>query len=149
MGLAVAQENFSRRRMAQESERAGRTGVGARLEDSDQVTNLAGRQCEIAAQSIQGRAQRAHYLHRLFPALAQAAGIGDGIVALDGLAEVTGSREMVMHAAIENEEFLAAGFLNVVNAGEVNASFGHEETPWLRQKSGANESGVLANLRPK
>ena len=58
VALTGINPNFRRRRMAQESERAGGEPVSAGLEDADEIANFGVRERHFARQRVERRAER-------------------------------------------------------------------------------------------
>ncbi len=109
--VAVIDPNFGRRGVAEEAERAGSASVGAGLEDADEVAHFGVGQFDIARENVERRAERAHDFNFFAGRIRRTAETihnGNRIIPFDGLAEVSGGGQMMMHAAIEDQEFFLA-----------------------------------------
>src|SRR6266436_2135314 len=113
-------------RMTEETERTRRTCISTRLKYAHQIADVDPRQVCTACQDIEGCAQRPNYLNGFFVGLAEFAERGERIITLDCLSQVARRRQMVVHAAIENEEFLAARNLDVIHASYVHTRLSHQ-----------------------
>src|SRR5207248_2488646 len=55
-------------------------------------------------------------------------------IPLDRLPQVPRGSQMVMHSAIENEKFLSARHLDVVNAAHIYTTLRNQPTAWLNHE---------------
>src|SRR5882724_10380341 len=95
-----------RQRVAQEPQGTCRAAVRAGLKDSHEIPDFRFWKNDPARQRIKGRAKRPDDIHGVMRRRLQLAHQGDRIVALDGLAQIARGGQMMIHAAIDNEEFL-------------------------------------------
>src|SRR6266850_3774686 len=118
--------NLRRGRMTEETEWARRTRISARLKYTDEIADVDPRQVCTACQDIEGCAQRPNDLNGFFVGLSEFAKRGDRIIAFDGLSQIARRRQMVVHAAIENEEFLSTRNLDVIHSTYVHTRLSHQ-----------------------
>src|SRR6266852_1302570 len=91
---------FRRCRVTEEVNRAGSSAVGARLKNADKVADFSARKPYRAAQCIKRGAEGTNNVNRFIQRSIELTDQGDGIVALDRLAQVTGGGQMVIHTAV-------------------------------------------------
>jgi hypothetical protein len=107
--------------LGEEGMRAGRKAVGAGLEDGDEIARFGARRHDVVGETVERRAQAADDADLLLRLGAEAAGDRHRIVATDDLAEIARSGELVMHAAVGDEEGLAVALLAIEDPGEIDA----------------------------
>src|SRR6266850_597002 len=100
--------NLRRQRVAEEANRARRPAVGAGLKDCNKVADFRMWEDDPARESIERRAKRADDIHGFARWRSQLIHQSYGVIPFDGLAQISGSRLMMVHSAIDNEELLAA-----------------------------------------
>src|SRR6267143_6314618 len=118
--------NFRGGRMTEETERTCRTRISTRLKYADQIADVDLRQACTAGQHIEGCTQGSNHLNGFFIGLAEFRKCSERIIALDCLSQVARRSQMLVHAAIENEEFLAARNLDVIHASYIHTRLSHE-----------------------
>src|SRR5216684_4602601 len=128
--------------VAQKTKWAGGAGVSAGLQNDKQVSDLCFRKVHVTSQSVERRAERADDVHDFYCGHIEFVCEGHRVISLDGLAEIAGRGQVMMHPAIENQKFFSAGDFDVVHARDVDTSFAHQEASGLNQKTRASESGV-------
>src|SRR5215470_17569171 len=104
--LAVSDPNFDRFGMAKKMDGAGRKSIRARLKYRKKIADFGVRQGYVAREGVERGTQRSDDINRFLRLAVYLADDGDRIVSFYGLAEIAGSSEMVVHAAIENEKLL-------------------------------------------
>src|SRR5262245_2508483 len=71
------------------------------------------------------------------------------IIPLDGLSQISRSRQVMMHAAIKDQELLTARDLHIVYPSHVYASFSNQITTWLNQEMGSRENRIATQFAHK
>src|SRR5580704_6444621 len=132
--------------MAQEAHRTCTKSISARLKDTEQITNFSARQGHIAREGVERRAQGTDDVHDFGWLGVELVKQGNGIISLDCLAQISRGGQMVIHAAVQHYEFLAAGDLDIVNSGKIDASFAGQEAPRFHQKLRPRERGIAFNF---
>src|SRR5712664_1317859 len=106
--FAVIHPYFRWRRMAQETKWTCRSGVGTRLEDPDQVSDFGARQADISRQSVEWGTKWSNDIHLFLRRLVEFVHQCHRIISLNGLPQVARSRQVMVHAAVDNQELLTA-----------------------------------------
>src|SRR2546429_9465281 len=132
--------------MAQEAQGACRAGVGSGLKDSDQISHFRLWQMHRSGQHIERRTERPGDVHGLCWLRVQPAQQSNWIVSLDSLPEVSRSGQVVMHAPIGDKELPASRDLDVIDSGDVDASFTHQETAWLHHRLSSLQERLAPEL---
>ena len=134
-----------RRRVAEEGGGAGGEAVGAGLEEDHEVADLAARQAHLVAEQVQRACtgSRPPGPSRPPPRLILLPD-RDRVVAADDLAEVARGGELVVHAAVDDQEGLAAGHLAVDDPGDVDAGLADDVAAELEQDPRVREGRTYA-----
>lgn len=126
---------------------AGAAAIGAGEEQRDQIPDKGSRKRDLVGQPVERGAQAADNRHG-FQARAVPACVGDRIVAPDDGAEIARGRQLVVKAAVGDEEGLAAGLLAIDDAAQVDAAVGDQPAPELEREArpGERRVGRLARM---
>src|SRR5208282_618959 len=95
-----------------------------------------------AAQRIQRSAQGTDDIHSFSLGNIELVQDGHGKVTLDDLSQVSRSREVMIHASIQNYVLLSTRGLDVGNSCDVHTSFAHQKSPRLDHEFGIREIRV-------
>src|SRR5579859_6910268 len=106
--------------MAQESERARGTTISTGLKNCKKIADFGPRKSDVAGNSIEGSAEGSHYVDNFFGERIKFVGERDRIVSLDRLSQIAGGGQMVIHAAIKNQELLTARDFDVADASQID-----------------------------
>src|SRR5690242_841901 len=90
--------------MTEKTGRTRRQPISAGLENADKITDARHSHAHLTPQRVDGRAERPYDYHSLFRRAFTAAEIEDGVVAPYYLPEVSGRRQVMVHASVENDE---------------------------------------------
>src|SRR4051794_27792950 len=126
--------------MTEKGARARAQAISAGLEHHDQVTDLCMSELHLVGDEVERRAQRPDHARSLAVAAVHAVADDHGIVLANDLPEVAGGREMVMQAAVDDQEHLAARDLAVDDARDVDAGLADEITPELDDHVGTRQA---------
>lgn len=130
------EQHLDRRRMAEEVHRAGGRPVRPGLVHHHQVADLAPGQLHPPAERVQRRAERSDHCDRL-PLVGRLRGhSGHRVVAAYHLAEVAGGGEVVVHAAVDHQERLAARVLALDHPADEDTRLADQVPPQLQHDSG-------------
>ena len=127
--------------MSEEGGGAGGESVRALLEHDDQVVDVGVRQRHVVGQQVEWRAEASDDRHDIVVLrIGRAIADDDRVVAADRLAEVARRGQLVVHAAVDDDERLAARDLAIDDPRDVDPALPHEEAPQLDDGARLGES---------
>src|SRR6185369_3420963 len=132
-------QHFARRALAEELHRAGGCTIGARAEHRDDIARLSPRKTALFGQSVERRAQTADNAGLLLHRRIEPGGDRHGIIAPHDRSEIARGGELVVHAAINDEEHLAMADFPVDHRGEVNPRFANQIATEFKAKIGVRQ----------
>src|SRR5215208_3705275 len=141
---SLPQEHFGGCGVAQEAQVGSRVAVSPAVEDADQVPCLRAGQGDVVAEHIERRATRSGHSNALLKHPAHAGKVEQRIGLPEHLAHVPRRREVVVHAAVSDDEGLAPRLLYVDDSSDVDAGVGHQVAPQLEEVPASFEARVLA-----
>ena len=127
---------------------AGARAISARLKNRDEVPNFRRADLDVLGEDVERRAQRSDDAEWAALANVVVAGSdGDRGVLPDDLAKVATGGQMVVEAAVGDQEDMASGNLFVDDAGDIDACFANQVTSQFQLDFSAGEAlgGVCAN----
>jgi hypothetical protein len=130
--------------LGQERLRTGRQAVGAGEEDGDQVADLGAWRHDVVGEPVERRAEAASDRDLLLGRRAEPAGDRHRIVAAYHLAEIARGGELMVHAAVGDQEGLAVAELAVDDPGQIDARLADQPAAELDR-----EGGVGQDRRPR
>src|SRR6476646_3247757 len=136
--------DFRWRSMAQEIQGARRACVSTRLKDDEEIADGGLGKRNSPSKCIERSAKRANDVNRFLGRRTELVGESHRIITLDCLPEIAGSGKMMIHSAIQNEEFFATGNLDIVHARQVDTGFSNQETARLDKKLRSSKAFVLS-----
>ncbi len=131
--------------MTEETERASGATICTRLKYADEVSDFYSGQFCATCQYVERCAKRTGQIVSLFGGIVEFVENRDRIVALDGLSQVAGSSQVVMHAAVKYQELLASRNLDVIDTTNIHTSFPYQIAARFDHELSAGKKRIVAN----
>src|SRR5690348_16410843 len=132
---AAIDQHLRRSRVTQKREWARRAAIGAGLEDSYQIPDLRVREPYVSGERIQRRAQGTDDIDGLDERAVEPIHQSDREVPLYHLPEVSRRRQVMVRAAVQDEESLASRHFDVGYPRDVASGLTDEIAAWFDDES--------------
>lgn len=135
----ASDQDFGRWSVPQKGGRACSRAIGTGAEYSHKVANVGVRESTFVRQTVKRRTQATDDTGLLDGCGIKAIGDGNRIVPPDDRAKVTRRRQLMVQAAIDDQEYLAVAYFPVDDAGEIDPRLSNQIAPKLDAEPGLGQ----------
>src|SRR5271157_1927887 len=132
--------------MTEEAKRTCAACVRSGLKHHHDIADFHLWYCHCAAQHVQWGAERTYDFDSLRIGFTPLGCNCNGKISFDGLAKIPRSSQVMVHPAVKNPDLLAARYLHVEDAGQVNTRLSNQVPAGLNHEPGPDKAWVGSNL---